>query len=107
MGSPGKVTGTLQLLEYVLNLPMCLYDITRTMRYKVEFKYRYGKDYVYCNEYHEDEQFVQPLNSNGKPLCTIAKTNIQKASAVKTGNNLYYNIKTLRCRLTVIHYEKV
>lgn len=76
MGSPGKVTGTLQLLEYVLNLPMCLYDITRTMRYKVEFKYRYGKDYVYCNEYHEDEQFVQPLNSNGKPLCTIAKTNI-------------------------------
>ena len=42
------------------------------MRYKVEFKYRYGKDYVYCNEYHEDEQ----LNSNGKPLCTIAKTNI-------------------------------
>lgn len=22
------------------------------------------------------EQFVQPLNSNGKPLCTIAKTNI-------------------------------
>ena len=44
------------------------------MRYKVEFKYRYGKDYV--NEYHEDEQFIQPLNSNGKPLCTIAKTNI-------------------------------
>lgn len=42
------------------------------MRYKVEFKYRYGKDYVYCNEYHEDEQFIQPLNSNGKPLCTIA-----------------------------------
>lgn len=39
-------------------------------------KYRYGKDYVYCNEYREDEQFVQPLNSNGKPLCTIAKTNI-------------------------------
>lgn len=37
---------------------------------------RYGKDYVYCNEYHEDEQFIQPLNSNGKPLCTIAKTNI-------------------------------
>lgn len=36
------------------------------MRYKVEFKYRYGKD----------EQFIQPLNSNGKPLCTIAKTNI-------------------------------
>ena len=28
------------------------------MRYKVEFKYRYGKD----------EQFIQPLNSNGKPL---------------------------------------
>lgn len=25
------------------------------MRYKVEFKYRYGKDYVYCNE---DEQFM-------------------------------------------------
>ena len=41
------------------------------MKYKIEFNYRYGKDYVYCN--HEDEQ---PLNSNGKPLCTIAKTNI-------------------------------
>lgn len=27
-------------------------------------------------EDREDEQFVQPLNSNGKPLCTIAKTNI-------------------------------
>ena len=44
------------------------------MKYKIEFNYRYGKDYVYCNEYREDEQFVQPLNSNGKPLCTIAKT---------------------------------
>lgn len=38
------------------------------MKYKIEFNYR--------NEYREDEQFVQPLNSNGKPLCTIAKTNI-------------------------------
>ena len=47
-----------------------------SMKYKIEFNYRYGKDYVYCNEYREDEQFVQPLNSNGKPLCTIAKTNI-------------------------------
>ena len=46
------------------------------MKYKIEFNYRYGKDYVCCNEYREDEQFVQPLNSNGKPLCTIAKTNI-------------------------------
>ena len=46
------------------------------MKYKIEFNYRYGKDYVYCNEYREDEQFVQPLNSNGKLLCTIAKTNI-------------------------------
>lgn len=35
------------------------------MKYKIEFNYRYGKDYVYCNEYREDEQFVQPLNSNG------------------------------------------
>lgn len=33
------------------------------------------KDYSW-KEYREDEQFVQPLNSNGKPLCTIAKTNI-------------------------------
>lgn len=31
------------------------------MKYKIEFNYRYGKDYVYCNEYREDEQFVQPL----------------------------------------------
>lgn len=29
------------------------------MKYRIEFKYRYGKDYVYCNEYHEDEGFVQ------------------------------------------------
>ena len=34
------------------------------MKYKIEFNYRYGKDYVYCNEYHEDERFIQPLNSN-------------------------------------------
>nr|DAH11864.1 MAG TPA: hypothetical protein [Caudoviricetes sp.] len=26
------------------------------MKYKIEFNYRYGKDYVYCNEYHEDER---------------------------------------------------
>lgn len=61
------------------------------MKYKIEFNYRYGKDYVYCNEYHEDERFIQPLNSNGKPLCTIAKTNIisirecNNANAIKTG----------------------
>ena len=24
------------------------------MKYKIEFNYRYGKDYVYCNEYRED-----------------------------------------------------
>lgn len=52
------------------------------MKYKIEFNYRYGKDYVYCNEYREDEQFVQPLNSNGKPLCTIAKTK-QKSQRCK------------------------
>ena len=59
------------------------------MKYKIEFNYRYGKDYVYCNEYHEDERFIQPLNSNGKPLCTIAKTNIlenaNNANAIKIG----------------------
>lgn len=42
------------------------------MKYKIEFNYRNE----YRNVYREDEQFVQPLNSNGKPLCTIAKTNI-------------------------------
>lgn len=25
------------------------------MRYKIEFKYRYGEDYVYCNEYRQDD----------------------------------------------------
>ena len=40
------------------------------MKYKIEFNYRYGKDYIYCNEYREDKQFVQPLNFNGKPLWT-------------------------------------
>lgn len=44
MGSPGKVTGMLQLLEYVLNLPMCLI-LNIPMRtkwsdcYKVDNKY--------------------------------------------------------------------
>lgn len=28
------------------------------MKYKIEFNYRYGKDYVYCDEYREDEQRV-------------------------------------------------
>lgn len=46
------------------------------MKYKIEFKYRYGKDYVYCNEYRVDDYFVQPLKPNGFPLCTIARTNI-------------------------------
>ena len=46
------------------------------MKYKIEFNYRYGKDYVYCIEYHDDSRFVQPLKSNGEPMCTIAKTNI-------------------------------
>lgn len=48
--------------------------------YKIEFNYRYGKDYVYCNE-------RQPLNSNGKPLCTIAKTNLLENAnnAIKIG----------------------
>lgn len=46
------------------------------MKYKIEFKYRYSKDYVYCDKYHDDGWFVQPLKSDGKPMCTIAKTNI-------------------------------
>lgn len=46
------------------------------MRYKIEFKYRYGEDYVYCNEYRQDDWFVQPLKEDGKPICTIVKTNI-------------------------------
>lgn len=29
------------------------------MKYKIEFNYRYGKDYVYCNEYHEDERLAK------------------------------------------------
>lgn len=35
------------------------------MRYKIEFKYRYGEDYVYCNEYRQDDWFVQPLKEEG------------------------------------------
>ena len=46
------------------------------MKYKIEFKYRYGKDYVYCDEYRVDDYFVQPLKPNGLSLCTIARTNI-------------------------------
>lgn len=50
------------------------------MKYKIEFNYRYGKDYVYCNEYHDD---VRPLKSNGKPMCIIAKTNVISVSECK------------------------
>lgn len=31
------------------------------MRYKIEFKYRYGEDYVYCNEYSQDDWFLMVL----------------------------------------------
>lgn len=44
------------------------------MKYKITFKY--GIDYVYCNEYKVDDNFVQPLKDNNLPLCTIARTNI-------------------------------
>lgn len=53
------------------------------MKYKIEFNYRYGKDRVYCNEYREDEQFVQPLKPDGNPMCTIAKTNIIAITTLK------------------------
>lgn len=46
------------------------------MKYKIDFKYRYGRDYVYCNEYRLDDCFVQPIKSDGTVLCTIARTNI-------------------------------
>ena len=46
------------------------------MKYKIEFKSCYGKDYVYCNEYYDDGWFIQPLKSNGESICAIAKTNI-------------------------------
>ena len=59
------------------------------MRYKIEFKYRYGEDYVYCNEYRQDDWFVQPLKEDGKPICTIAKTNIIR-------------IKELSCSIHII-----
>lgn len=29
------------------------------MRYKIEFKYRYGEDYVYCNEYRQDDSLLR------------------------------------------------
>lgn len=38
------------------------------MKYKIEFNYRYGKDYVYCNEYREYNHLTL--------TATIAKTNI-------------------------------
>lgn len=53
------------------------------MKYKIEFNYRYGKDYVYCNEYHDDGRFVRSLKSNGKPMCIIAKTNVISVSECK------------------------
>lgn len=46
------------------------------MNYKITFKYRYGVDYVYCNEYRMNSNFVQPLKDDNSPICTIACTNI-------------------------------
>lgn len=48
----------------------------KEFKYRINFKYRYGTDYVYCNEYKVDDRFVQPLNEKGSPICTIARTNI-------------------------------
>ena len=44
--------------------------------YKIDFNYRYGKDYVFCSEYKVDNYFVYPLNKEGNPMCTISRTNI-------------------------------
>ena len=44
--------------------------------YKIDFNYRYGKDYVFCSDYKVDNYFVYPLNKEGKPMCTISRTNI-------------------------------
>ena len=44
--------------------------------YKIEFNYRYGKDRIFCSEYKVDNYFVYPLNKEGKPMCTISRTNI-------------------------------
>jgi hypothetical protein len=32
----------------------------------------------YCNEYRQDDWFVQPLKEDGKPICTIAKNKYNK-----------------------------
>lgn len=42
---------------------------------KIEFKYRYGKDYVYCDSYDCNESFLYPIK-NGRKLCCIARTNV-------------------------------
>ena len=44
--------------------------------YKIKFNYRYGKDRVFCSDYKVDNYFVYPLNKEGKPMCTISRTNI-------------------------------
>ena len=46
---------------------------------KVEFRYRYGKDYVYCDSYHIDHGFLYPIK-DGKKLCCIAQTNVIKVT---------------------------
>ncbi len=48
----------------------------KKFKYRINFKYRYGTDYVHCNKYKVDDLFLQPLNKNGSPMCTIARTNI-------------------------------
>ena len=51
-------------------------QINNNKMYKIDFNYRYGKDYVFCSDYKVDNYFVYPLNKEGKPMCTISRTNI-------------------------------
>lgn len=32
------------------------------MKYKIDFKYHYGIDYVYCNEYKSNDCFMNRLS---------------------------------------------
>jgi len=52
-------------------------------KYKIKFKYRYGEDYVFCNDFKCDNYVLQPLDDNGSIMCTISRTNIIEVEELK------------------------
>lgn len=59
-------------------------------KYEIKFNYKYGEDSVFCNEFKDENGFIQPLHPKDKHiLCTIAKTNIISIKTKDGGYNCW------------------